>query len=397
MDQSLSSNLVTRVQRYDGRDLGTSPHIAVLGSCKVGNFVVTLPLLRLLRQKYPEGRIDFWGTEATRDFEMALCGEKKPLDWRISWDNPAGDNDPKARLQAIAAAVTERQRDAGTLDLVINCDGFNPLTQTLSSWMEPQWVAGGSLRADGRSHLAWGDQAQQCFLADQDWDSTAFLKRYSKTFTSNYIAELLCRMAYLEPSQQDLEHIELPWEDPPFITPTILIHTTATRAAKLWPVDQWKCVLEWCSKKELQVGLVGAPRKRQQADYHAGDGEEKLLEQYPTTLIDLRGRTNLIQLAGACRKAMAVVSVDAGPMHVAAAVGTPTLAVVGNDADANGASPIRLWKPKSPMIQRTISAASCTLCSENRFRNDDCIADEHHCMRGVDSEQVICWLEETLG
>ena len=34
------------LQRYDGRDLGTGPHIAVLGSCKVGNFVVTIPLLR---------------------------------------------------------------------------------------------------------------------------------------------------------------------------------------------------------------------------------------------------------------------------------------------------------------------------------------------------------------
>ena len=102
--------------------------------------------------------------------------------------------------------------------------------------------------------------------------------------------------------------------------------------------------------RPLTVGLVGAPPDRQRLDYHAGDGEEQLLTDYPETLIDLRGRTNLIQLAGACRKARAVVSVDAGPMHVAAGVGTPTLAVVGNDAEAVGASPIRLWLPRSSKL-----------------------------------------------
>ena len=216
------------VQRYDGRDLGTHPHIAVLGSCKVGNFVVTLPLLRLLRRKYPKAKIDFWGTEATKDFEEALCGEGQPLNWRISWDEPGIYNAQQGRLEAITSAVTERKRDAGSLDLVINCDGFNPLTQTLSSWLEPKWIAGASLRADGKSSLKWGDKAEQRFLKDQDWDSENFLKRYEKTFKSNYIAELLCRMAYLEPTKQDLENIELPWMDPPFKTPPILIHTTTT-------------------------------------------------------------------------------------------------------------------------------------------------------------------------
>ena len=49
-----------------------------------------------------------------------------------------------------------------------------------------------------------------------------------------------------------------------------------------------------------------------------------------------------------------MISVDAGPMHVAAAVGTPTLAVVGNDAVGIGASPIRLWKPRNKVVERTV-------------------------------------------
>ena len=388
---------LSSVQRFDGRDLGLTPHIAVLGSCKLGNFVASLPLLRLLRHRYPEAQIDFWGSEATADFERALCDEGQPLDWRISWDQPhrEGDNE-LGRLEAIANAASHRKNEAGPLDLAINCDGFNPLTQTLTSWLQPTWVAGGSLRADGRAPLAWGDLPQQRFLADPDWDSPAFLARYAEQFTSNYIAELLCRMAFLEPNADDLGLLALPWKEPPFEVPSLLIHTTTTRAAKIWSFQGWNSVLRWCASHSITVGLVGAPPARQKLDYHAGDCEEQLLAEHPGTLIDLRGRTNLIQLAGACRKARAVVSVDAGPMHVAAGVGTPTLAVVGNDDEAIGASPIRLWLPRSSSLNRTVSTSSCSLCSENRFRNDGCLADSHHCMQGVDAQQVISWLEATL-
>ena len=191
---------MNRVQRFDGRDLGRTPHIAVLGSCKLGNFVASLPLLRLLRRRYPEAQIDFWGSEATADFERALCGNGHPLDWRISWDHPDGmEGEEQSRMGTIYKAAAKRHSEAGPIDLAINCDGFNPLTQTLTSWLEPTWVAGGSLRRDGRAPLAWGDLPQQRFLADPDWDSQAFLTRYAEHFNSNYIAELLCRMAFLSP------------------------------------------------------------------------------------------------------------------------------------------------------------------------------------------------------
>jgi ADP-heptose:LPS heptosyltransferase len=384
----------TAVQRYDGQPLGQAPHIAVLGSCKVGNFVVTLPLLQGLRQRYPDAVIDFWGTEATADFERALCGQPGPLNWRCSWDR-AADQRP---LQELAGLTQERLRQAGPLHLLINCDGFNPITQVLASWLRPQWVAGASLSADGRRELPWGEHAYQRFLADPDWDSPAFLERYPGLFHSNYIAELLCRLAFLEPTPADLARIELPWQPAPFAVPALLIHCTTTRAAKIWSFTHWQAVLAWCQQQQIAVGLVGAPPQRQASEYHAGDGEHRLLEQFAGdgTLIDLRGRTSLIQLAGACRDARAVVSVDAGPLHIAAAVGTPTLAVVGNDADGVGASPMRLWLPRADNLQRTCSTATCNSCAERRFRNDGCVEERHLCMEGVEPEQVTTWLASVL-
>ena len=388
------------LQRYDGRDLGAAPHIAVLGSCKVGNFVVTLPLLRALRRRYPGASIDFWGSEATRDFEDTLCqatgpGSPAPLNWRVSWDLADAQ-----QFQTLAAAAAERNDAAGPIDLLINCDGFNPLTQVLASWLRPAWVAGGALGANGRRELSWGEHPYQRFLADPDWDSPAFLERYGSLFQTNYIAELLCRLAWLEPTEHELQQIELPWVEPPFAVPQVLIHCTTTRAAKIWPFECWAAVLRWCAGRGINVGLVGAAPARQAAEYHAGDGEEQLLAQFSEaaggTLIDLRGQTSLIELAGACRAARAVVSVDAGPLHIAAAVGTPVLAVVGNDSTGLGASPVRLWLPRAPQLQRTVSSQSCDGCETRRYRNDTCVAERHHCMEGVGPNQVIDWLEAQL-
>ena len=80
-------------------------------------------------------------------------------------------------------------------------------------------------------------------------------------------------------------------------------------------------------------------------------------------------------------------SFDSGPMHIGLAVKTRTLAIVGNDCEGEGQA--ELWFPKSDYLSRTVSSQSCSKCSENKFKNDECIADEHVCMKGVDATEVI--------
>ena len=368
------------LQRYGGEALPDSPHIVVLGSCKVGNFVVSTPVLEGLKARFPGAVIGFVGSEITLDFEAAHSA----IDWRHSWDDPA----PGAGL-ALQQTLDDRIAQHGPVALALNLDGFNPVTCSLVPWLAPTYVAGGSLTANLRRSLPWGDEAQQRFLADPDWDSPAFLARYQGIFSSNYIAELFCQMAYVS-EYSDPTAISLPSAEPPFVVPDLLIHCTTARSAKLWPFEFWRQVLQHCGVHGWSVGLVGSPPAAQKEAYNAGDGEEKLLAS--TDLIDLRGRTSLIQLAGACAKAKAVISVDAGPLHIAAAVGTPTLAIVGNDQNSVGASPLRLWLPRCANVSRTISEASCSACADNRFRNDECLVEGHPCMNSVDPKQVIEWL-----
>jgi heptosyltransferase-3 len=368
------------MQRYAGESLGSRPHIVVLGSCKVGNFVVSTPLLRGLQVRFPDAVIGFIGSEITADFEEAFSA----IHWRISWDKQGY----RAGLELQQTLVDHRDR-YGPVELAINLDGFNPLTCALVPWLAPRYVAGGSLSSNCRSSLPWGELPQQKFLADPDWDSLDFIERYRSVFSSNYIAELFCQLGFVA-SCVDPIAIQLPAQKPCFDVPDLLIHCTTARAAKVWLFDRWREVVEHAVGLGWSVGLVGSPPAAQQESYNSGDSEERLLSV--TSLVDLRGKTSLMELAGACANARAVISVDAGPLHIAAAVGTPTLAIVGNDLEGTGASPIRLWLPRCANVTRTISEVSCTVCAENRFRNDRCLVEGHPCMDGVGIEQVKSWL-----
>ena len=375
---------MTGMQRYSGEHLGSAPHIVVIGSCKVGNFVVSTPVLRGLRARFPDAVIGFIGSEVTADFECAL----PMLDWHCSWDDPK----PGSGLR-LQQTLAERRKCHGPVQLALNLDGFNPLACSLVPWLEPLYVAGGSLSANRRRELPWGGHPRQRFLSDPDWDSPAFRERYADVFGSNYIAELFCQLAWVQ-DYVDSTAIELPVAEPPFVVPDVLIHCTTARAAKVWPFSHWRQVLEAADAHGWSVGLVGSPPAAQREAYNSGDGEDGLLKN--SGLVDLRGQTSLMQLAGACRHARAVISVDAGPLHIAAAVGTPTYAIVGNDRADVGASPVRLWMPRCSNVTRSISPVSCGACAENRFRNDGCLVDGHPCMVGIHPSEVIEWLKGQL-
>ena len=316
-----------------------------------------------------DGKVCIWRRAGAEAGAGDACGEEVAL-----------------HLQQV---LFERRRRHGEVALAVNLDGFNPVTCTLAPWLSPRFVAGGSLQASLRSPLPWGEDPRQNFLADSDWDSCSFIERYHGIFSSNYIAELFCQLAYVA-DYVDFKQINLPSVKPSFEVPDLLIHCTTARSAKIWPFDRWATVVHTVSSWGWSVGLVGSPPAAQKEAYNSGDGEEWLLTSTP--LQDFRGRTSLIELAGACREARAVVSVDAGPLHIAAAVGTASFAVVGNDVSAVGASPIRLWLPRVQNCSRSVSTFTCDRCSLERFRNDDCLVDGHPCMAGVHPSQVINWL-----
>ena len=370
------------LQIFVNQPLRPKPHIAIFSSYKVGNFVVTTPLLRGLKEKYPDCTLDFFGSEITKDFEI----QSPYIDWRFSIYN-----DRPEFLADLAAAVEERRRTAGQYDLAINCDEFSEINLVMVTALRPTYIAGAGLSSDFRKRLEPSHNPVQRMLLDDDWDSPDFLERHRTVLKSNYIGEIFARIAYVE---TDFFQLELPSQAPPFSIPDILIHVTATRPAKMWPFDHWQEVVEWCDCQGLTVGLVGSAPSIQKTLYHATDIEHKLLTT--TSLIDLRGRTSLVELAGSFKQAKVCISVDAGPLHIAAAVDCPTIALFGNDTEGDGASPLRLWAPRQPHVHLALSTFKCKLCQENRYRNPACLIENHPCMDHLRPQRVITQLQAIL-
>lgn len=372
-----------KMERFSDQPLGPNPHIAVLGSDKVGNFVVTTPLLRGLKEKYPDAVVDFFGGAINADLEAAC----PYIDARTTVYGASGD-----LLQDLAAFVSGRRAQHGPFQLAINCDGFSAVTQSIAALIQPRYMVGPALRPDLRRPIedAPGDP-RAAILADRDWNGPGMVDRHRDLLTSNYFGELVCRLAYVE---TDYFRVEVGSEPPPFEVPDVLIHMTTTRSAKMWLPESWLALLRWCDDQGVSTGLVGS-RPEVERSLYGGGAEEDLLAA--TRLRDLRGRTKLTQLAGAFARARAAVVVDAGPMHLAVGVGCPTVCLFGNDDAGIGASPVGLWAPRAANVLRTVSSATCSRCVERRFLNDACEVDGHPCMVGVSPESVIALLARALG
>lgn len=371
------------MEPFDDQPLGARPHIAIFSSDKVGAFIATTPLLRGLREKYPDCQIDFFGGEITREFEVRT----PHIAARFSLYGGV----TVGFLERLGAFISRRRAEAGPYALAINCDEFAELNLVAVTAVDPRFIAGVALSPDFRRKVRPRNEAYGRLLADDDWNGADFVQRHAGLVTSNYIGEIFCRLAHVE---TDFFRTEAPVEPPPFDVPNILFTITATRSAKQWPVRYWAELARWCANAGLTTGLLGHRAEIERTLYNAGDDEDWLLAQAPVR--DLRGQTTLPQLAGAFAACRAAVCVDTGSLHVAAAVGCQTVAIFGVDAEGDGASPRRLWAPRGAHVHIAQTPTKCRACVENRYKNGSCLVVGHPCMSDLTPTIVIAALSRAL-
>jgi heptosyltransferase-2 len=92
--------------------------------------------------------------------------------------------------------------------------------------------------------------------------------------------------------------------------------------AKRWFPDRFAKIAHLLSERGYDVALVGGPGDREVVS--------AVKERCPATVADLSGRTGVGVLGAILSRAKLLVTNDTGPMHLAAAVGTPTLALFGS-------------------------------------------------------------------
>lgn len=145
---------------------------------------------------------------------------------------------------------------------------------------------------------------------------------------------------------------------------------------KRWPADRFGRLGQLLLERGLLSALV------------IGPGEERLAEEARVAaggyLPALGADLDPIGLAGLVARAQVVVCNDSGPMHLAAAVGTPVVAIFG-PTDPGRTGPCGV---PSEVLDRYVFCSPCYL-KECPYR--------HECMREIAAEDVLAAVNRVLG
>jgi len=166
----------------------------------------------------------------------------------------------------------------------------------------------------------------------------------------------------------------------------IHIHPASRWAFKCWPAARMAALCDLLTAKGWPIVLTSAP-----------DVNEKSLiaavlaarASQAGSLVDLSGQLSLKELAALSAKARLFVGVDSAPMHIAAAMGTPTVGIFGPSGD-------REWAPwGQPMTLHRVVASTTHPCRPCGMAgcNDSKISD---CLETLPVAQVLAACEELL-
>ncbi len=101
--------------------------------------------------------------------------------------------------------------------------------------------------------------------------------------------------------------------------PCVALHLGSGRPEKRWAMEGFAAVARWLEQRGYGVILVGGPEERREA--------ERFAAAYAPSARIYAGRLDLPHTAALLRCCRAAVTNDSGVMHLAAAVGTPVVAI----------------------------------------------------------------------
>ena len=291
--------------------------ILIVKLSAIGDVVHTLPLLEVLRNNFPEARIDWVVEEEAGQIIMGhpmldhiLVSRRKT--WQRSMTRP---RERTAALREMFRFIRELR--AYKYDLVIDLHG-----------LFKSGILTGLSRGKRKIGFTGGREGNSLFLTERpyyvNYDQHA-LDRYLRT-----IDYLGCTKTSwkgnIPVGQVDRDAIES------FILENhlgneriVAINPMARWKTKLWEPERFSLLADRV-QEELKGKLVFTGSKKDRVVIDQIIGEMK------TTPLDLAGRTSLKALAYLYSRCFLLITTDTGPMHMAAAMACPVVALFGPTA-----------------------------------------------------------------
>jgi ADP-heptose:LPS heptosyltransferase len=276
--------------------------LAVLRANAIGDYLVSLPALEALRAAYPAAELVLLGSGWHASF---LAGRPGPVHRCLPVPPTVGVRDDQPPSPpAMVDRFFDRMR-AERFDLAVQLQGggrhSNPFVGRLGAR-----VTAGSQAPDAppldRTVPYTGDQHEiHRFLEVAGLvGATPVTLEPRLQVTAADRAEAAAALA----------------EDD---RPLVVLHPGANDPRRRWPVERLAVVGSELARKGARLAVVGTVADQPLAD--------RLLATLDGKAADLTGRLGLGGLAGLLEQATLLVGNDSGPRHLAAAVGTATVAV----------------------------------------------------------------------
>jgi lipopolysaccharide heptosyltransferase I len=328
-------------QRITAIEFPSEPRrILIIKPSAIGDVVHALPVLNLLRRRWPQAHISWLIApacvgilEGHPQIDALIRFERGKL--ASFWHNPA----TLADVFGLARDLQQRR-----FDLVVDLQGL-----FRSGWLT--WATRAPVR------IGFADAREGAVLS---YTHKVRVRRLERHAVDRYrmVAETLgcgsepVRFVFAT-DDADRRYITN-------LAPAryAVLSPGTNWTTKRWPVEHFAALVKPLRERfGLETVIAGGP-----GDAALG---KQIAAEAGIHVTDLTGRTNLRQLIALLERAELVVANDSGPMHIAAALNRPLVAPYGPTSPAATGpwghydSVIRLDLPCSPCYSRTCSHQSC--------------------------------------
>jgi ADP-heptose:LPS heptosyltransferase len=284
-------------------------NILVIRNDRFGEFLLNIPAIRALKEKFPQSRIIL----AVDSYVMDLAKKIPHVDEVIFFDS----------------------RRHSIFDVIVFARILKKKNIDMAFVMNPSKYSNIAIFLAGIPERIGYDHKWDFLLTKKIED----LKRLARKHEVEYNLDLVKAVG----AETDNKNLALNIDDDGKEN-IIAIHPWTSDPVKQWPVERFReLALKMVKETDVSVIIVGGPGELHKSV--AFNNVDKRIK-------NMTGKTTLVELASLLKRSKLLVSGDSGPVHLACAVGTPVVALFRNDLPGKGPKRWGPWGEGSVVIEK---------------------------------------------
>ena len=336
-------------------------NILVIKLRYLGDVLLSTPVLRVLRERYPTARLTMAVNHGTEDM--------------VKWNPDLNDvivverGGITAQLR-LCQRVRQRRFDC-VIDLT---DGDRSGILT--------WFTGAPVRIGFNDEHRWRGRLYTTIVPTPPGVVHRIERDLAALIPLRIESEP--RPLVLHTSREDeesadrlLRELGVLETDNALVKPLVMFHPGARYWFKAWPADRFATLADRLSETYgCRILIAGTEQERTISDV--------ITSQARSGPISIAGRASLLQCAAIMKRCRLFIGNDNGIMHVASAVGTPVVGLFGP-------SNPREWGPRGGRTHTVYKGVDCRPCF-----HPTCLRGEKNCMKLITVDEVATAAERWL-